>query len=139
METTGSINKNFGKTKICYPKSRLQNQLGYGLIMIGVGVFAVYINSNSIFSYLWILIGILQMGTSVYQKRHQYLTIENGKLIKHSLFPKSIAFSEIKRVRKCVNSYKIETDSKSMRIEKNFIEKESLYRLNHILDNLNLS
>ena len=139
METSGSIQKNFGRTKICYPKSRLQNQLGYGIVMIGVGFFAVYINSTSIFSYLWILLGALQTITSLYQKKHQYITIENDTLIKHSLIPKTIELSKIKRVRKCLNSYKLEAEDKTIRIEKNLIENDSLYRLNHLLDNLNLS
>lgn len=139
MEKTGSVQENFEKIKICYPKSRLQNQWGYGFVMIAVGIFAVYINSASIFSYLWILIGAIQIATSVYQKKHQYLTIEEDRLIKHSLIPSCIAFSEITRVRKNVNSYKIETEGKTIRIEKNLIEKDSLYRLDHILNNLNLS
>lgn len=139
METSGSIQKNFRRTKICYPKSRLQNQFGYGIIMIGVGFFAVYINSSSIFSYLWILLGALQTGTSMYQKKHQYITIENDRLIKHSLIPKSIELSKIRKVRKYVNSYKIEGEDKSIRIEKKMIEDDSLYRLNHFLENLQLS
>ena len=139
METSGSIQKSFRRTKICYPKSRLQNQIGYGIIMIGVGLFAVYINSSSIFSYLWVLLGALQTGTSLYQKKHQYITIENDKLIRHSLIPKSIELSSIKKVRRYVNSYKLEAENKSLRIEKNMIEEDSLYRLDHFLDNLNLS
>lgn len=139
METSGGIQKNFERTKICYSKSRLQNQFGYGIVMIGVGLFAVYINSASIFSYLWILLGALQTGTSFYQKKHQYITIENDKLIKHSLIPKSIELSSIKKVRRYVNSYKIEAENKSLRIEKNMIEEDSLYRLDHFLENITLS
>lgn len=134
-----SIQKSQKRTKINYPKSRIKNNFGYGIVMIAVGFFAVYINSTSVFSYLWILMGALQLGTSMYQKKHQYLTIDENKLIKHSLIPKTIELSEIKKVRKFVNSYKIETSDRTLRIEKNLIENDSLYRLNKILDNLNLS
>lgn len=106
--------------------------------MIGVGLFAVYINSSSIFSYLWIFVGILQLATSLYQKKHQYLTIEEDRIVKHSLLPKSIALSDIKRIRKYMNSYKIEAENSSIRIEKDFIENDSLFKLNHFLDNLEL-
>lgn len=138
MESTVSIQKNSEVTKIRYPKSRIQNNLGYGIIMIGVGLFAIYINSSSIFSYLWVFIGIIQLCTSLYQRKHQYLTIEQDKIVKHSLIPKSIALSEIKRIRKYVNSYKIESQNTSIRIEKDFIESDSLYKLNHFFDSLDL-
>lgn len=122
--------------KVKYPKSRIQNNFIYGLIMIGVGLFAVTINSSSGFSYLWVFIGMLQTGTALYQKKNQYLTIKEDKLIKHSLIPKSIEISEIKRIRKFVDSYKIETGNHSMLIEKSFIEEDSLRELNQYLETL---
>lgn len=104
--------------------------------MVGVGLFAVYINSSSIFSYLWVFIGMLQTGTAFYQKKHQYLTICEDRLIKHSFIPKSVEISEIKSVKKFVDSYRIETGNRSMLIEKSFIEKDSLQELNHFLESL---
>lgn len=123
--------------KIRYCKSVIRNNYGYGLTMIGLGIFAVYINSSSIFSYLWIIIGILQAGTSYYRQRYQYLTIREDRLIRHSIIPKSIALSDIRKIKKFVDSYKIETHNQSMRIEKNFIETESLQKLNLFLEDLN--
>ena len=122
--------------KVRYPKSRIQNNFIYGLVMVAVGFFAVYINSSSIFSYLWILIGLLQTGTAYYQKSRQYLTIEDDKLIKHSIIPQTVQISEIKRVRKFVNSYRIETGNGCIRIEKSFIEEESIKDLNRFFDTL---
>lgn len=122
--------------KIRYCKSLIRNNYGYGLIMIGLGIFAVYINSTSILSYLWIFLGILQAGTSYYRQKHQYLTIKEDKLVRHSLIPKTIVLSDIRRVRKFMNSYKIETHNQSMRIEKDFIDTESLQKLNLFLDHL---
>ena len=122
--------------KIRYCRSLIRNNYGYGLTMIGLGIFAVYINSSSVLSYLWIVLGILQAGTSHYREKYQYLTIRENKLIRHSLIPKSIELSEIRRVRKFVDSYKIETHNQSMRIEKDFIEGESLHKLNLFLENL---
>ncbi len=122
--------------KVKYPKSRIQNNFIYGLLMIGVGLFAVYINRTSIFSYLWVFIGLLQLCTALYQKKYQYLTIEENRLVKHSLIPKTIEISQIKRIRKYVNSYRIETCSTSILIEKNFVEEESLQELNQFLETL---
>lgn len=122
--------------KIRYCKSVIRNNYGYGLTMIGLGIFAVYINSSSVFSYLWIFLGILQAGTSYYRQKFEYLTIKEDRLIRHSIIPKSIAFSDIRRVKKFMDSYKIETHNQSMRIEKNFIETESLQKLNLFLEDL---
>ncbi len=123
--------------KIRYCKSVIRNNYGYGLTMIGLGFFAVYINSSSVFSYLWIFLGILQAGTSYYRQKYQYLTIREDRLIRHTIIPKSIALSDIRRVRRYMDSYKIETHNESMRIEKHFIETESLQKLNLFLKDLN--
>ncbi|NJW53220.1 hypothetical protein [Salinimicrobium oceani] len=122
--------------KVRYPKSRVKNNFIYGLLMIAVGLFAIYINRESLFSYLWVFIGMLQTGTAYYQKRKQYLTIEGNHLIKHSFIPKSIQISEITRIRKFVDSYRIETTGQSLLIEKSFIEEDSLQELNHFFESL---
>jgi len=124
--------------KIKYIESRIKNNLGYGLLMIAVGLFAVYNDSSSLFSYLWIFLGGLQTGTALYEKKNQYLTIENDKITKHSIFPKTIDTSEIQKVGKFVNSYKIETRNRTLIIDKGIIENESLFKLEDYLSNLNL-
>lgn len=122
--------------KIRYCKSLIRNNYGYGLTMIALGIFAVYINSSSVFSYLWIVLGILQAGTSYYRQKYQYLTIKNDRLIKHSIIPKSIALSDIRRIKKYMHGYKIETQYQTILIEKSFIESESLQKLHIFLENL---
>ena len=124
--------------KIKYVEKSLKFNLVYGLFMIVIGIFAVANDSNSFFNYPWLIIGALQIGTYFYNKKFQYLTIENNRLTKHSIFPKVIELNEIRKVRKFVNSYKIETDKTTLRISKNIIEKESLYKLNQVFENLNL-
>ena len=124
--------------KIKYEEKSLKFNLVYGLFMIVIGIFAVANDSNSFFNYTWLIIGALQIGTYFYNKKFQYLTIENNRLTKHSIFPKVIELNEIRKVRKFVNSYKIETDKTTLRISKNIIEKESLYKLNQVFENLNL-
>ena len=122
--------------KIKYEEKSLKFNLVYGLFMIVIGIFAVVNDSNSFYNYPWLIIGALQTGTYFYNKKLQYLTIENNRLTKHSIFPKVIELNEIRKVRKFVNSYKIETDKTTLRISKNIIEKESLYKLNQVFENL---
>lgn len=123
--------------KIKYTKSRIKNNLGYGILMIGIGIFAVF-NDSSSFHYLWLILGGLQTGTTLYEKKNQYLTIDNNRLTKHSIIPKTIVISDIIKVRKFVNSYKIETPERTIEIDKNIIEIESLFQLDNYFNNLKL-
>lgn len=124
--------------KIKYDDSRLKGNLVYGSCTIVIGIFAVSTNPTSIFSYAWIVVGLLQAGSYFYDKKYQYLTIENNTLTKNFLIPQKININEIKKVRKFKNSYKVETDKRTIRILKNIIEENSLKRLDHFFNSLNL-
>lgn len=126
------------KIKIRYIKNRSSFNIAFGILMIMVGLFAVYENNFSIYSYLWVVLGTLQLGVAWYEKKKQYLTIEDDKLTLHSLIPKSIEISKIKRIKKDTNSYKIETTEKALKIEKRKIEPESMYRLEDYFNRLGL-
>ncbi len=127
------------KMKIRYIKNRSFFNIGFGTLMILVGLFAVYKNKFSIYSYLWVVLGALQLGAAWYERKKQYITIEDDKLTKHSLIPKSIEIREIRKIKKDSNSYKIETSEKSLKIDKRKIEPESLYRLEDYLNGLELT
>lgn len=122
--------------KFNYCKSVIRNNFGYGVLMVAVGLFAVYINKESAFSYLWIVMGLLQAATAWYKMRYQYLSVEKGRLVKHSFIPKSVPLSEIKKVRRFKNTYRIETENSSMYIDKEFMEHDSLSRLNRFFDTI---
>ena len=124
--------------KIKYEEGRLKSNLVYGSFMIIIGIFAVFNNSSSLFNYAWIAIGLLQAGTYFYDKRYQYLTIENNYLTKHFPIPQTIHLSEIQKVRKFKNSYRVETDRKKMTISKNLIEENSLDKLDQFFKTLDL-
>jgi len=111
----------------------------YGILMILIGLLAIYEDGSSIYSYLWLVLGLLQTGTTLYQKKYQYLTIDNTRITRHSLKSKSIQISDIKKVRRFRNSYKIETLESTLNINKNLIETESLYKLDDFFKELKLS
>lgn len=107
--------------------------------MIVIGLFAVITDGHSVLNYTWIVVGLLQAGTYFYDKKYQYLTIENNTLTKHFLVPKSIKISEIRRIIKLMYSYKVETETGTMRISKNLIEENSLKELDRFFDRLKLN
>lgn len=124
--------------EIKYSERRIRNNLGAGIVWLLVGLYFFYSNALSAFSYVWLIFGAIQIGTAWYIKKHPYISIENNKLTRHYIFPKTIEIDEIRKVRKFVNSYKIETSDKTIEIDKNVMEPESLYRLTDFLNGLEL-
>ena len=106
--------------------------------MIGIGLTTFFWSDTLTIRYFWTFFGIIQVATAWYFKNTPYLTIEDNKLTKHAPFPKLIEIDEIRKVRKFVNSYKIETSDKTLTIDKNVMEPESLSRLTDYLNALEL-
>lgn len=125
--------------KIKYIKSRIKYNLGFGFLMICVGLFALYEDHLSALGYIWVFFGALQAGTALYAKKNQYLTINNEKLTKHSIIPKSVEINKIRKVRRFANSYKIETPEKTITIDKGIIENESLFKLEDYFNKLKIN
>jgi hypothetical protein len=82
------------------------------------------------------IVGVLGNG---YQKKYQYLTIENGGIRKNNLFRKEVQLSEIKTIEKYAESYIIKTDTQKLRIDTSIIAADSLRELNAALEKLMLT
>ena len=106
--------------------------------MIGFGLTTLFWSDTLTIRFFWIFFGILQVATAWYFKNNPYLTIQDTKLTKHAPLCRSIEIDEIRKVRKFVNSYKIETSDKTLTIDKNVMEPESLSRLTDYLNALEL-
>lgn len=106
--------------------------------MFVAGICMLFQDTKPFISFLWIAIGALQFGFALYERKYQYITIENGLLTKHSIFKKQIELGKIQKVRRFKNSYKIETADKTLTINKNLIEAESMYRLDDFFKSLNI-
>lgn len=124
--------------KIRFKKKRLKYYLIFGILWLVLGTIAVIFNSEFFFNYGYLLIGILYVGTYLFENKKQYLTIENGVISKNHLIPKKINLNEIKRIKKFAGDYILKTDSTELRINTELIEENSLATLNNLLDNLNL-
>ena len=124
--------------KIRFTKKRLKHYLIFGILWLLLGTIAVINDSDNIFSYGYLIIGILYLATYLFENTKQYLTIENGTISKNHLFPKKINLNEIKRIKKFAGDYILKTDSTKLRINTELIEKNSLKELNSVLENLDL-
>tara|TARA_Y100000385_G_C13098960_1_gene643197 strand:+ start:1473 stop:1859 length:387 start_codon:yes stop_codon:yes gene_type:complete len=124
--------------KIRFTKKRLKHYLIFGIVWLALGTTAVIFNSDNVFNYGYLIIGILYFGTYLFENNKQYLTIENGIISKNQLIPKKIKLNEIKRIKKFAGDYILKTDSTELRINTELIEKKSLTELDTVLENLNL-
>ena len=126
------------KMKIRFTKKRLKHYLIFGMLWLVLGTTAVIFNSENVFNYGYLIIGILYLGTYLFENNNQYLTIENGTISKNHLISKKINLNEIKRIKKFAGDYILKTDSTELRINTELIEEKSLAELNNVLENLNL-
>ena len=124
--------------KIRFTKKRLKHYLIFGIVWLVFGTIAVIFNSDNVFNYGYLIIGILYFGTYLFENNKQYLTIENGIISKNQLIPKKINLNEITRIKKFAGDFILKTDSTELRINTELIEKKSLSELNSVLENLNL-
>jgi hypothetical protein len=124
--------------KIHYTKRRLRHSLVFGIIWIILGTAATIFNTNNIFNYGYLLIGVIYLGTHLFERTKQYLTIEDGILAKNQLTPKKIDLSKVRQIKYFAGDYTLSTDSSELTINTELIEKESLADLKTVLDNLNV-
>jgi hypothetical protein len=123
---------------IRFKKKRFRYYLIFGILWLVLGTSAVIFDLNNPFSYGYLLLGILYVGTYLFENKKQYLTIENGIISKNHLIPKKINLNEIKRIKKFAGDYILKTDSTELKINTDLIEEKSLVELNTVLENLNL-
>ena len=138
MRQNDVINHLTEKMKIRFTKKRLKHYLIFGILWLVFGITAVIFDSENVFNYVHLIIGILYFGTYLFENNKQYLTIENGIISKNHLIPKKINLNEIRRINKFAGDYILKTDSTELRINTELIEEKSLEELHTLLDNLNL-
>ncbi|WP_037320039.1 hypothetical protein [Salegentibacter sp. Hel_I_6] len=124
---------------IYYKKKNLKFQLFYGILSALLGIFGIVLDAKPLIAYPWLILGILQIGTWFYQSKHQYIRIENNILTKNSLFSKSIDLNKLTAIRKFKNSIVLESKDQSIKIYKDVIATDSLYRLTDFLNEIELA
>ena len=126
MRQNDIINHLTEKMKIRFTKKRLKHYLIFGILWLVFGITAVIFDSENVFNYVHLIIGILYFGTYLFENNKQYLTIENGIISKNHLIPKKINLNEIRRINKFAGDYILKTDSTELRIITELIEEKSL-------------
>jgi hypothetical protein len=70
--------------KIRFTKKRLRNNLLLGIIWMAFGVAISIFSQNNSFVYINFGMGVLYIETFLFENTKQYLTIENGGLVKNN-------------------------------------------------------
>ena len=83
--------------------------------------------------------GLFSLAIYFYEMKKQYLSINNGRLTRHSLIPRKINLNEIKQIKKFAGDYTLKTDKTELTIDTQIIEKNSLVTLNNELNKLKLA
>ncbi|WP_037320047.1 hypothetical protein [Salegentibacter sp. Hel_I_6] len=124
---------------IYYQKKRLNYKLYTGIGFLIIGIAIALLNNFSLIYYTWILLGLLQLATWYYEKKHQYLYITEDSLTKNSLFRKSIKLNELTAIWKLRTSFTLQTKKNKIKIDKDLIEDESLNKLTDFLNQIELN
>jgi hypothetical protein len=125
--------------KIDYTKTYLNLSLMYALIFSITGLSFLLRDSDTWMVILSILLPISFVLNYAYQKKYQYLTIENGNIRTNNFFRKEVQLSEIKTIENYAGSYILKTGTKKLTIDTTIIAPNSLRKLNVELEKLILN
>jgi len=107
-----------------------------------LGAYYLFLNNNYtvLLNYFYVTAGAVGFIVFLYNKIHQYLIIENGRISKNIFygFNNKIDLDEIQEIKKVKGNYILKSETKKLKIKINFIEKESLEKLKMLLKELNL-
>ena len=125
--------------KIGYKKRYLIANLGLSLLWLVFFLIGIFIKEELHWAdFGWSMISLMYLGFYLYQRKNQYLLIENGFIKKNDLFGKKLNLNEIIGVKKFVGDIILKTESREMKIDTQLIEPGSLTLLNAHLEKLNI-
>lgn len=128
--------------KIRYSKERLRNNYRLGIFFVLIGIVLILL---SLITGDWknislksvgvgqILAGIPMFILYYFEKKKQYLTIDDGVIVKNTLIPKRIKLSEINSIREFAGDLKLITNKSEFVIDTQIIESDSLIDLKNEL------
>ena len=127
---------------IRYSKGKLLNTLKVGLGFFGIGlVFSlIYFIApeNDYVSFMSLGVGQMASGALMlivylYERKKQYLTIENGIITKHSLLGKKVDLNESINLRVMGGEYTFLTSKGEITVDSQIMDDESLINFKNTL------
>jgi hypothetical protein len=126
--------------KIGFKKRQLNINLAFGIIWLAYFlILLIFDEGTRWFDYFWLLIALSYLGIYTYQRKYHYVTIKNETITINGPLGKKFKLKEIKSVKQFAGDIILETDKKSITINTQYIEPESLANLKTVLNNSKLS
>tara|TARA_B110000093_G_scaffold135296_1_gene144880 strand:- start:124 stop:513 length:390 start_codon:yes stop_codon:yes gene_type:complete len=110
---------------------------GIGWLVIGI-IQVTFDEKLKGFNFGWFILSGVYLIMYFYQKRGEYLTLENGIINVNGPFGKKLILTEVKRIKKFAGDYILKTDEKELTINTQIIDPNSLAELNAELKKLNV-
>lgn len=129
-------------TKINYTEDKLKGSLRMGKFFLGLGLFFILLSfvykdwegiSPLAIGVGEISAGIIMLFVYSYQKKRQYLSIQDGKITKHGIFEKKLAFKDLTAIKEFAGDIKLVTEQGEFVINTQLIDQNSLEELKSIL------
>jgi len=102
--------------KIQYSKKRHKFSLIYGVLFLTISLLGILRDNTSWTEYCFLIIPFSYFGTYFYEKKNQYMTIENGVISVNKPFGKKINLTEIRQIEKYAGDYTLKTDKTELKI-----------------------
>ncbi len=126
--------------KITYNKKQYNLNLFIGTIWLTFFALKLFFgNDFSWLDYGWLVIAFAYFGTYYYQRKYDYVTIENGVVNVNGPFGKKINLDEVKQIKKFAGDYILTSDKKELTINTQKIQPNLLAKLDAALEKLNVA
>ncbi len=125
--------------KIRYTKKRLLFNGLLGSVFVVGGLLQLQKKtdlSHYLIYGIQFLLGLVMVASYFYERKFQYLIIENGKLIKNRFFSKYIQLDEITKIQSFPGKIKLFTSEEKLSINTELIEDDSRNDLLKVLGSL---
>ena len=125
--------------KIRFTKKRLRANLFPGLIWLALGVAVwIFYDYQRWTDFFYIGMALLYLGQYIFEKQNHYLTITGDEIKVNRPFGKRINTSDIDRIKKFDDEYRLISGQRELKINTQIIEPDSLKKLDVLLAKLNL-
>lgn len=126
--------------KIHYTKKRLRSNLFQGTLWLTLGLVGIVIDTSISkgMGITYLGMSVLFLGSYLYERHYQYLTLKGGTIQKNSLIGKPMRLNEIQRIKKFAGDYILETETAKMTINTQIIAPDSQKMLDEALSGLEL-
>jgi len=132
---------------IRYAKERLTSNLRLGLLFFATGLLLFVVellfsgadNLMSVIGSGQIFGGSTLLAVYYFEYKKQYLTLKNGVLTKHTLFPKHIQLTQLKSIKEFAGDLKLTTSKQEFIVNTQIIDPISLAELKNELQRYDLN